>query len=417
MARPPALGSSPLRNRGLGALIPTSQTPVVEHIEPTSVNQVSENSELARPTDIIFGPKKSETNQAKVNPWDAAASGGRIGLHGNESTRNPAETSANKPSLHVVTTPGDTGYQSNETPTTFQKPAPIPTAQTGPELSPVQGARFGEIPIAKIKPNSRQPRTYFAETELTELIDSVSQIGVLQPIVVRESGDGYELIMGERRWRAATAAGLTEIPAIIRDTEDTAMLRDALLENLHRANLNPLEEATAYRQLLDDFECSQEELATRIARSRPQITNTLRLLKLPPLVQRRLAMGAISAGHGRALLGLATPEQMEQLAQQIISDGLSVRAVEEIVANRQAIEGTTKPTKRAPQINVAHSRDLSLKLSHHFGTNVRVSMREGHGQIAVDFMDLDDLQRVLSLLAPNLESTQSETILEEKQAA
>jgi len=313
---------------------------------------------------------RADSNPGKVSSWDAAASGGRIGL-------------------------------------TRPEPKALSLVKPEPELAPVQGARFAELPIHKIHPNAKQPRTYFAEAELKELVDSIAQIGVLQPIVVRESGEGYELIMGERRWRAATQAGLTEIPAIIRNTDDTAMLRDALLENLHRANLNPLEEATAYRQLLDDFECSQEELATRIARSRPQITNTLRLLKLPPLVQRRVAMGAITAGHARALLGLSTPEDMEQLAQQIVAEGLSVRAVEELVASQNAEPDPAKPVKRSPRINLAETREIAQKLSQRFSTNVRVQMTAGHGRIAVDFKDLEDLNRVLQLLAPDLNQISS----------
>jgi len=353
--------------RGLGALIPTeapaNSVPANTKVATKTINGPAATADNGRPVDVFFSPNKVDATKV----WDAAASGGRIGL-----TRPEAKSDGKK----------------------LEAPQP--------ELAPINGARFAEIPLDKIKPNSKQPRTYFAEAELAELIDSIKQIGVLQPIVVREVADCYELIMGERRWRASTAAGLTEIPAIIRDTDDTAMLRDALLENLHRANLNPLEEATAYRQLLDDFECSQEELATRIARSRPQITNTLRLLKLPPLVQRRVAMGAISAGHARALLGLDTPETMEQLAQRIVADGLSVRAVEEIVANRQAIADPTKTTHRAARVNVAETREIAKKLTDRFNTNVRVKMTAGHGQIAVDFRDLDDLNRVLALLAPDL---------------
>ena len=202
-------------------------------------------------------------------------------------------------------------------------------------LVPVPGAHFAEIPVGDIVPNPRQPRTVFDEDEMAELVHSVREIGVLQPVVVRPA-DGvpgrYELIMGERRWRASTAAGLTSVPAIVRETAEDDLLRDALLENLHRSQLNPLEEAAAYSQLLEDFGCTHDELAGRIGRSRPQISNTLRLLKLPPLVQRRVAAGVLSAGHARALLGLAEGSAMERLAQRIVAEGLSVRAVEEIVA-------------------------------------------------------------------------------------
>jgi ParB family chromosome partitioning protein len=199
------------------------------------------------------------------------------------------------------------------------------------ELLPVPGAVFAELPISSIRPNARQPRTVFDEEALDELVGSIREVGVLQPVVVRAVDDGYELVMGERRWRATQAAGLTSIPAIIRETADSDLLRDALLENLHRVQLNPLEEAAAYQQMLEDFGCTQEELATRIHRSRPQISNTLRLLKLPPLVQRRVAAGVLSAGHARALLALPDAGAMERLAQRIVAEGLSVRAVEEIV--------------------------------------------------------------------------------------
>jgi len=360
MARP-GLG------RGLGALIPT-ETPTIasNQKEHTGTSVTVDNG---RPVDVFFTPNKVDTSQSKLSPWDAAASGGRIGLSKADHAKPMTKVATKEPEV---------------------------------ELAPVAGARFAELPISKIRPNAKQPRTHFAETELAELVDSISQIGVLQPIVVRQVGDEYELIMGERRWRASAAAGLTEIPAIIRDTDDTAMLRDALLENLHRANLNPLEEATAYRQLLDDFECSQEELASRIARSRPQISNTLRLLKLPPLVQRRVALGAISAGHGRALLGLPSAEEMELIAQQIVSDGLSVRAVEDLVASRQADENPVKEAKRATRINIPESREIAKDLSERFSTNVRVKLMAGRGQIAVDFKDVDDLNRILDLFAPGI---------------
>jgi len=384
--------------RGLAALMPNdsaiANAPISTSINnndaaakaAAAVKELTATPDNGRPVDVFFSPNKAE---ATKSDWDAAASGGRIGL-GVRPTKEsqPLPKAGGKPELHVVT---DQEAEVTQ-----------PATTTEIELAPVLGARFAELPIDKIKPNSKQPRTYFAEAELAELVDSIKQIGVLQPIVVRQVGDDFELIMGERRWRASTQAGLTEIPAIIRDTDDTAMLRDALLENLHRANLNPLEEATAYRQLLDDFECSQEELATRIARSRPQITNTLRLLKLPPLVQRRVAKGDISAGHARALLGLNTPEEMEQLAQKIVADGLSVRAVEEIVAHYHAMADPAKGANRAPRLSIAGAREISMKLTEHFNTNVRVKSVGGRGQIAVDFKDAEDLNRVLELLAPGL---------------
>lgn len=263
------------------------------------------------------------------------------------------------------------------------------------------GARFAEIPTDAITPNPRQPRVNFDEGELDELVGSIREIGVLQPVVVRQKSEGdYELIMGERRWRATREAGLDTIPAIIRDTDDSAMLRDALLENLHRSALNPLEEAAAYRQLLDDFECTHEELATRISRSRPQISNTLRLLNLPPLVQRRVAAGVLSAGHARALLGLSQTADMEKLAQRIVSEGLSVRATEEAVT-MSAGGDTKKPVRRASVPNeVAES--LSSRLSDRFDTRVKVNLGKTKGRLTVEFATLEDLDRILEMMAPEV---------------
>jgi ParB family chromosome partitioning protein len=235
-----------------------------------------------------------------------------------------------------------------------QRPAPTPeVADSGTELRPVPGAEFAEIPLDQIRPNPRQPRTVFDEDELAELVHSIQEIGVLQPVVVRRVPPGtedgevrYELIMGERRWRASRDAGKDVVPAIIKVTEEDDLLRDALLENLHRSQLNALEEAAAYQQLLDDFGCTQEELARRIHRSRPQISNTLRLLKLPPLVQRRVAAGVLSAGHARALLGLQDAAAMERMAQRIVAEGLSVRTVEELVTLG---DDDTPPARKAPR--------------------------------------------------------------------
>ncbi|MCC2318421.1 ParB/RepB/Spo0J family partition protein [Cellulomonas chengniuliangii] len=266
-------------------------------------------------------------------------------------------------------------------------------------LLAVPGARFAELPVTSIRPNPRQPRTVFEEDALDELVGSIREIGVLQPIVVRPDGaDGYELIMGERRWRATQAAGLDVIPAIIRDTEDSDLLRDALLENLHRSELNPLEEAAAYRQLLDDFGCTHEELATRIHRSRPQISNTLRLLRLPPLVQRRVAAGVLSAGHARALLGLTDGAAIERLAQRIVSEGLSVRAVEEIVS----LGGEEAPTRRKPRAGERNEAldELASRLSDRLDTRVKINLGKSRGRLTVEFASVQDLNRILESLAP-----------------
>ena len=220
------------------------------------------------------------------------------------------------------------------------------TSPADPAPAMVSGAYFAEVPLDAIRPNPRQPRVVFEEEALAELVHSLREVGLLQPVVVRPLGDErFELIMGERRWRAAREAGFTAIPAIVRETEDDDLLRDALLENLHRSELNPLEEAAAYDQLLQDFGCTHDELAGRIGRSRPQISNTLRLLKLPPPVQRRVAAGVLSAGHARALLGLDDPDAQERLASRIVSEGLSVRSVEEVVS----LGGDAAPAERTPR--------------------------------------------------------------------
>ena len=270
--------------------------------------------------------------------------------------------------------------------------------QRGVGLVAVPGAHFAEVPVAAIRPNPRQPRKAFDEGALAELVSSISEVGVLQPVVVRPVVDGYERVMGERRWRAAQQAGLTTVPAIVRETEDTDLLRDALLENLHRSELNPLEEAAAYQQLLDDFECTHDELAQRIHRSRPQITNTLRLLRLPPTVQRRVAAGVLSAGHARALLGLPDAAAIERLAQRIVAEGLSVRATEEIVA--MGVEQRIAPRRPRPGDRNEALEDLATRLSDHLDTRVRISLGKSKGRLTVEFASVQDLNRILSVLSP-----------------
>ncbi len=262
-----------------------------------------------------------------------------------------------------------------------------------------EGVRFAELPVGSITPNPRQPRQVFDEELLDELVDSIREVGVLQPIVVRPlDGDRYELVMGERRLRAASQAKLATIPAIIRPTEQADLLRDALLENLHRAQLNPLEEAAAYQQLLSDFSCTQEELSQRIHRSRPQISNTIRLLRLPPAVQRRVAAGVLSAGHARALLVLETAEAMEHLAGRIVAEGLSVRATEEAVtlASRTA-EPTTRAARAARERN-PRSYDIAESLSNRLDTRVKVDIGRNRGKITIEFAGEEDLDRILKLL-------------------
>ncbi|WP_102509777.1 ParB/RepB/Spo0J family partition protein [Sanguibacter massiliensis] len=271
------------------------------------------------------------------------------------------------------------------------------------ELVPVPGAHFQEIVLDDIRPNSRQPRTVFDEDDLNELVGSIAEIGVLQPIVVRPDPTGearFELIMGERRWRASREAGKETIPAIVRETEDDDLLRDALLENLHRAALNPLEEAAAYQQLLDDFGCTHEELATRISRSRPQISNTLRLLKLPALVQRRVAAGVLSAGHARALLGLQDAAAIERLAQRIVAEGLSVRATEEIVA-LGGLEPRPAPRKPRAGTRSAAIDELATRLSDRFETRVKVDVGRSRGKVTIEFASVEDLNRILDVMVPD----------------
>jgi len=272
-------------------------------------------------------------------------------------------------------------------------------------LSPVPGARFAELPVSAIEPNSKQPRHVFDEEALAELKASIQEVGFLQPIVVRDLGGGrYELVMGERRWRAAQAVGRETIPAIIRDTPDDAMLRDALLENIHRANLNPLEEAAAYQQLLEEFGATHEELARRIGRSRPQISNTIRLLNLPAPVQRRVAAGVLSAGHARALLGLDDSETQEKLALRIVAEGLSVRATEELVS-LSISDGPAKkvaPTRRA-KVHAPALNDLADRLSDRFDTRVKVDIGRNKGKITIEFATVDDLERIVGMIGVDQE--------------
>jgi ParB family chromosome partitioning protein len=277
---------------------------------------------------------------------------------------------------------------------------------TSPEseaLAQVDGARFAELPVKSISPNARQPRQQFDEEALEELAASIGIVGLLQPVVVRELGpDRYELIMGERRWRASQVAGLDTIPAIIRETSDNDMLRDALMENLHRQQLNALEEAAAYQQLLDDFGATHEQLATRIGRSRPHISNTLRLLNLPPAVQRRVAAGVLSAGHARALLSLDSTEAQESLAHRVVAEGLSVRAVEEIIATRDADPKDTAPRKVGTRRPVEPAlRQLADRLSDRYETKVSINQGKRKGKIVVEFASTDDLERILQVMAPD----------------
>jgi ParB family chromosome partitioning protein len=270
----------------------------------------------------------------------------------------------------------------------------IPTSLT---VGDTEVAQQNEVPISSISPNPRQPRTVFDEDALNELIASIKEIGILQPPVVRKVSEGrYELIMGERRLRAAKAAGLTTIPVIIRQTPDNELLREALIENIHRSQLNPLEEAAAYAGLLTDFGCTHDELATKLGRSRPLISNMLRLLNLPPTVQRKVAAGVISAGHARALLGLSDEKEIEKLANRIVAEGLSVRATEEIVA----IAGPAKKSAKAKtKVGISGTTLASAELlSDYLDTRVSIEQGKGKGKITIEFAGSEDLQRIVDLI-------------------
>lgn len=279
---------------------------------------------------------------------------------------------------------------------------PAPDRDVG--TSSADAPTFRELPLEAIRPNPRQPRTVFDEDALAELVVSLREVGMLQPVVVRplpepSEGATYELVVGERRWRAAAEAGFTHVPALVRQTDDDAMLRDALLENLHRSQLNPLEEAAAYAQLLEEFQVTHDQLAGRIGRSRSQVSNTIRLLGLPPPVQRRVAAGVLSAGHARALLALPDAESQEAMAARIVAEGLSVRAVEELVAlgrvpgDRPARGGRPRQRPTDPR-----AEELGARVADRLDTRVRVELARGRSRLVVEAADLDDLARIVDLI-------------------
>ncbi len=272
-------------------------------------------------------------------------------------------------------------------------PTPIKLSGTSVPI-----ADRGEVPLSSITPNPKQPRTIFDSDALNELAASIKEIGILQPPVVRKIGENkYELIMGERRFRAAKLAGLATIPVIIRETHDNELLREALVENIHRSNLNSLEEAAAYNQMLTDFGFTHDELASKLGKSRPVITNTLRLLNLPPSVQKRLAAGTLSAGHARALLGLANPDEMERLANKIINEGLSVRATEELIALGSA--GTKVSTKKTKPRSAGKYQELVEKLEDALDTRVHIQSGKSGGKIVIEYADGQDLQRIVGVIS------------------
>jgi ParB family transcriptional regulator, chromosome partitioning protein len=393
--------------RGLGALIPEAPAPPVTPALPVP-------GPGDRPVDVFFPGSDGETGRttSAADSARAAVAAARETLAGGRTRGDgttPVRTGGEE--ANVIVNPASSPVPNGEVTLSPSSGAIGRETGAGRELLPVPGVLFAEVPVDKIRPNPRQPRQVFEEEALDELIQSVREVGVLQPVVVRPVSDDkdytHELIMGERRWRAVREAGMVTIPAIIRSTSDDALLRDALLENLHRAQLNPLEEAAAYQQLLDDFGCTHEDLASRIGRSRPQISNTIRLLRLPPLVQRRVAAGVLSAGHARALLGLDDGAAMERLAQRIVAAGLSVRAVEEILAVGD--ETTPKPTKKRMRSSTRNSEldEVANRLGDRLETRVSVSLGRSRGKLTIDFASVEDLNRIISLMAPDAEEPSS----------
>jgi len=375
--------------RGLGALIPITAT------HPSA--QVNGDWPSADPT-VVDTPGATEGE-----PVGHVTDGGLGENHqSGPGDAGPGDAGPGDAGAVDGGTFGDPG--SDQEPTGPDEPPPSDT-----NLVAVTGARFAELAIDSIRPNAKQPRQAFDEDSLAELAHSVREFGVLQPVVVREVEQGYELVMGERRLRAASAAGLTEIPAIVRMTDDDAMLRDALLENVHRAQLNPLEEAAAYQQLLEEFGTTHDELASRIGRSRPQVSNTIRLLNLPLPVQRRVAAGVISAGHARALLGLDDSDVQEELATRIVAEGLSVRATEELVSLHAHGLGEKRVARRSvsPRVSAPAITELAALLSDTLDTRVRVELGRRKGRITVEFASVDDLERIVAIIAPGLATQRS----------
>ena len=353
--------------------------------KPGAVGTTSQRAAAAKPVPSSSNKKTAASDSSKKRSKSTSKT---VDSSKRESSRKRSESTANtKPNTNNA--------------------AEQATSEQETELLPVPGARLAELDPYRIVPNAKQPRQEFDEEALDELIVSVREFGVLQPIVVRPLASDdprvaegeYELIMGERRLRATKASGRTSIPAIIRDINDEDMLRDALLENLHRAELNPLEEASAYRQLLDDFGCTQDELAERIGRSRPQISNTLRLLNLPVEVQRRVAAGVLSAGHARAVLSVGEPVAMAQLADKIVNEQLSVRQAEAAAATAATRAGRSAPRREQHSDSLtAHLNEVGERLGDRLNTRVQVSLRKTKGTIRIDFASMADLNRILEEL-------------------
>ena len=415
--------------KGLGALFP-SLPGEPQHQEHAAPAAAAKEVKASKTDEHVESKSASATAQASVN----AVQGMKHAVS-RETTKKNQHRRASMPSISLNESahPADMFFGSTAQPASEQgeqqgsvsrETTPTEHKKDEPELLPVQGGYLVELRLSDVGPNLHQPRTIFDEDDLRELAESIKEVGVLQPIVVRKRPqsqieaarreaaakpaephnmfDGrmdsmYELIMGERRWRASQIAGLKTIPAIVKTTADDDMLRDALLENLHRVALNPLEEAAAYQQMIDDFGLTQAQLSKSVSKSRPQIANTLRLLNLPAAVQKKVASGLLSAGHARALLGLPTEADMEQLATRIIAEGLSVRSTEEIVSMKAAESDQSKKPK-ASKLNPWAGTPVQVGLEQRFGTKVSIKGSKKHGRIEIVFKSEDDMKRIVDLL-------------------
>lgn len=415
--------------KGLGALFP-SLPGEPQHQEHAAPAAAAKEVKASKTDEHVESKSASATAQASVN----AVQGMKHAVS-RETTKKNQHRRASMPSISLNESahPADMFFGSTAQPASEQgeqqgsvsrETTPTEHKKDEPELLPVQGGYLVELCLSDVGPNLHQPRTIFDEDDLRELAESIKEVGVLQPIVVRKRPqsqieaarreaaakpaephnmfDGrmdsmYELIMGERRWRASQIAGLKTIPAIVKTTADDDMLRDALLENLHRVALNPLEEAAAYQQMIDDFGLTQAQLSKSVSKSRPQIANTLRLLNLPAAVQKKVASGLLSAGHARALLGLPTEADMEQLATRIIAEGLSVRSTEEIVSMKVAESDQPKKPK-ASKLNPWAGTPVQVGLEQRFGTKVSIKGSKKHGRIEIVFKSEDDMKRIVDLL-------------------
>lgn len=420
--------------KGLGALFP-SLPGEPQHQEHAAPAAAAKEVKASKTDEHVESKSASATAQASVN----AVQGMKHAVS-RETTKKNQHRRASMPSISLNESahPADMFFGSTAQPASEQceqqgsvsrETTPTEHKKDEPELLPVQGGYLVELRLSDVGPNLHQPRTIFDEDDLRELAESIKEVGVLQPIVVRKRPqsqieaarreaaakpaephnmfDGrmdsmYELIMGERRWRASQIAGLKTIPAIVKTTADDDMLRDALLENLHRVALNPLEEAAAYQQMIDDFGLTQAQLSKSVSKSRPQIANTLRLLNLPATVQKKVASGLLSAGHARALLGLPTEADMEQLATRIISEGLSVRSTEEIVSMKVAESDQPKKAK-TNKLNPWAGTPMQIGLEKRFGTKVSIKGSKEHGRIEIVFKSEDDMKRIVDLLMPTAE--------------